>query len=408
MGKSWTRKRWVKAAVLTVGVADCVGIYYASHRLDNTVPDEVRYDRTAYTVPESSNMFHAGNTEMFADAGNNSVTHGGPALASASPAAQAPKAVELAAAPATPLRAPVLVSAPAVAAKPAAPAHLALAAPAKAAPAPVVKAKAAAPAHLALAAPAAHPAQAAPAPVAKAKTAAPARLALAAPAPAPAPAKVAPAPVAKAPAAKPAPVARLAAAAPKPAPAPAKAARQAEGPHSASVSHMLAALQPAPKAAARPAPAKAAAAPVVTPHLAAVAQPEKTFHASPAKLTGAKHTASLALGTDMPTSRVSTVSRKSRSHGATSLARLVPAPRETSEFAAAFAGMDSPISAQPLEATLPATTLAAPVLSADSTPVVSDTGLATAKGPVLENVLPAPQPELPAVSASAEDPAAKL
>jgi len=379
MGKSWTRKRWIKAAVLTVGVADCVGIYYASHRLDNTVPDEVRYDRTAYTVPESSNLFHAGNTEMFADAGNNSVTHGSPAMASASSAPTAPKAVELAAAPATPLRAPVLVSAPAVTAKPAAPAHLALAAPAAA------------------------PAKVASAPLAKAKPAAPAHLAMAA-----APAKAAPAPVVKAPAAKSALFARLAVAAPKPAPAPAKAARQAEGPHSTSVSHMLAALQPAPKAAARPAPATAAAAPVMTPHLAAVAQPEKTFHASPTRLTGAKHTASLALGTDMPTSKVSTVSRKSRSHSATSLARLVPAPRETSEFAAAFAGMDAPISAQPLEAKLPSTTFAAPVLSADATPTVSDAGLATVKGPALENVLPAPQPELPAVSASAGDPAAKL
>jgi len=383
MGKSWTRKRWVKAAVLTVGVADCLGIYYASHRLDNTVPDEVRYDRTAYTVPESSNMFHAGNTEMFADADDNGVTHSSPALASASPAAAAPamaaaapRPVELAVAPASPLRAPVLVGTSAVKVKPAAPAHLALAAPApapaKAAPAPVVKAKPAIQAHLALAAPT----------------------------------KIAPAPVAKAPTAKAAPVARLAAAAPKPVPA--KAAHQAEGPHGASVSHMLAALQPAPKVAARPAPAKAAAVPILIPHLATVAHPEKMFHAGPTKLTGAKHTASLALGTDLPAAKVSTVSRKSRSHSATSLARLVPAPRMTSEFAAAFAGMDAPIAAQPLEASLPAVGLATPVLSADSAPVVGDKAVATVRGSVLENVLPAPQPELPPVSASAEDPAAKL
>ena len=357
MGKSLSKKRWIKAAVLTVGVADCLGIYYASHRLDNTVPDEVRYDRTAYTVPESSNQFHAGNTAMFADAGDGGVTHGGPALAVASSpaahpakAAAAPKVVELAAAPAAraavpSLRAPVLVGDAAPVARPAPAARLAAAAPVKAAPAKA------------------------------------------------------------APLARPAPVIHLAAATPKPVQA--KPARQLEGPHKASVAHMLAALQPVAKAAPKPAAPKAVA-PVVTPHLATVAQPERVFHAAPARLTHAKHTAALALGTDLPTAKVTTIGKaKAKAHGRASLARLVPQPRESSEFATAFAGMDSPIAAQPLEATLP-TVAATPVLSADASPVADDGGLATAKGPVLENVLPAPQPELPPVSASADEPAAKL
>jgi len=187
MGKSLSKKRWIKAAVLTVGVADCLGIYYASHRLDNTVPDEVRYDRTAYTVPESSNQFHAGNTAMFADAGDGGVTHGGPALAVASTpaahpakAAAAPKVVELAAAPAAraavpSLRAPVLVGDAAPVARPAPAARLAAAAPVKATPAKAAPLARPAPAvHLAAAMPKSAPVKAAPAkaaakPPAKAK-----------------------------------------------------------------------------------------------------------------------------------------------------------------------------------------------------------------------------------------------
>lgn len=106
MGKNWSRKRWIKAALLTVGIADCVGIYYANSRLGQTVPDEVRYDRTAYTIPESSNMFHGAATPMFADAAPASAPVAAPpARASAPQLAQAeprraPLAHALGAAPA--------------------------------------------------------------------------------------------------------------------------------------------------------------------------------------------------------------------------------------------------------------------------------------------------------------------
>jgi len=152
MAAKTSRKKLIKAVVLTVGLADCVGIYLANDRLGESVPDSVRYDRTAYTVPESANMFHAAEPAMFADAAS--------AKAAVQPAAPAARMAARAAAP-------VLELAAAPAAKPAAAAPLAhalaAAAPVKAAPAPKAEAPVA---QLAMAA----PAKAAPA----AKVAAPA------------------------------------------------------------------------------------------------------------------------------------------------------------------------------------------------------------------------------------------
>ncbi len=59
MAVNKSRKQLIKAIVLTVGVADCVGIYLVSSRLDTAVPDEIRYDMAAYTIPENTNIFHA-------------------------------------------------------------------------------------------------------------------------------------------------------------------------------------------------------------------------------------------------------------------------------------------------------------------------------------------------------------
>lgn len=56
MAKSNSRKQWIKALVLTVGVADCVGIYLINQRLTAPVPDEVRFD-TAYTMPMDVGTF---------------------------------------------------------------------------------------------------------------------------------------------------------------------------------------------------------------------------------------------------------------------------------------------------------------------------------------------------------------
>lgn len=68
MAVNKSRKRWIKAVVLTVGVADCVGLYYAQHRLNQPVPDAIRYDPTAIMVPEENSMFRAGDAPQFASA----------------------------------------------------------------------------------------------------------------------------------------------------------------------------------------------------------------------------------------------------------------------------------------------------------------------------------------------------
>lgn len=281
MGKNVSRKRWIKFAVFAVGVADCAGIYYASHRLDNSVPDDVRFDRTAYSIPEASNQFHAGDAVMFAD-GAAASTASAPALASAGKAAFAPK-----------LAAAALVTA--------------------------------------------------------------------------------------------ASVARASATAPVAAP---------EGPRSSAVSRMLAALQPAVKEAPI-APVRASQAPVVTPHLARVERPAAVFHGA-RMLTDARATAGFTGAASAKPAAGTAPASPRRS--ATSLAGLVPKARTHSEFTAAFASLDAPIQAsQQLEHGLP--------VLADS---AGDRGFASASAPQLENVVPAPAAELPAFSASAEDPAAKL
>ncbi len=61
-------KRWIKAAVLTVGVADCVGLYYAQQRLNAPVPDKIRFDRTAIMVPDGHDRFRVGATVLLAEA----------------------------------------------------------------------------------------------------------------------------------------------------------------------------------------------------------------------------------------------------------------------------------------------------------------------------------------------------
>ena len=388
MGKSWTKKRWVKAAVLTVGIADCAGIYYANHRLGETVPDDVRYDTLAVTIPQSSNMFQAGDANMFGTP-ESAPTRSGPALAvietatpevaPAIPSIAAPKAapevLELAAAPKAGVGAPT-IHAPA----------LASAAPVKAT-APVKVAAAAR-----VPAPAAHLAAAPAAPAKAAAPAAPsasgrpaAHLALAAP--------VLHAPVAKA-------AAPTRAAQPTASPAPHLAQRSLEGPRGASVSRMLAAMQPAAKAAA-PAPVAKAHASVLTPHLAKLEKPPAEFHPAASSVTSQHHTAALALGSVAPSAKVKASVHKAPARSAASLAGLVPKARETSEFASAFAGLDAPLSSDQLE-------LALPALDTADAATAADTGLASAASPVLENVIPVAPAELPPVSASADEPAAKL
>lgn len=67
MAVQGSRKRWIKGALLVIGVADCAGIYLAQKRLSTPVPDAVRYDRTAFMVPESSNRFRT-DPVQFAEA----------------------------------------------------------------------------------------------------------------------------------------------------------------------------------------------------------------------------------------------------------------------------------------------------------------------------------------------------
>jgi hypothetical protein len=51
-----SRRKWIKAVVLTVGVADCAGIYLMNQKLNEPVSDEVRFD-TAYTMPLDTGTF---------------------------------------------------------------------------------------------------------------------------------------------------------------------------------------------------------------------------------------------------------------------------------------------------------------------------------------------------------------
>lgn len=50
-------KGLLKAAVLTVGVADCIGIYITQHRLTQPVPADIQYD-AAYASPGETGVFH--------------------------------------------------------------------------------------------------------------------------------------------------------------------------------------------------------------------------------------------------------------------------------------------------------------------------------------------------------------
>ncbi len=50
-------KGLLKAAVLTVGVADCIGIYVTQHRLTQPVPADIQYD-VAYASPGETGVFH--------------------------------------------------------------------------------------------------------------------------------------------------------------------------------------------------------------------------------------------------------------------------------------------------------------------------------------------------------------
>jgi len=87
MARNAAKKRWIKAIVLTVGVADCVGLYYAQQRLSTPVPDAIRYDRTAIMVPEEHNMFRAGAPAGLALASANATSQAIPAAPVAAPAA---------------------------------------------------------------------------------------------------------------------------------------------------------------------------------------------------------------------------------------------------------------------------------------------------------------------------------
>ena len=50
-------KGLLKAAVLTVGVADCIGVYVAQHRLTQPVPADIQYD-VAYASYGQPGVFH--------------------------------------------------------------------------------------------------------------------------------------------------------------------------------------------------------------------------------------------------------------------------------------------------------------------------------------------------------------
>ena len=67
MSANKSRKQLIKAIVLTVGVADCVGIYLANNHLGNSVPDDVRYDQSVYALPTGADTFRT-QPAMFANA----------------------------------------------------------------------------------------------------------------------------------------------------------------------------------------------------------------------------------------------------------------------------------------------------------------------------------------------------
>ena len=275
MARNASQRRWIKAAVIAFGVADCMGIYYAQQRLNQPVPDAIRYDRAAIMAPEDNAMFHAGPAPQLAMTDTRAV----PQIA---PSATAPRA-----AVAKPVAQPV-----------------------------------------------------------------------------------------------------LAAAAPQPSVAPAKAA------------------------------------PVVTPHLARVDAPAPNIHAASAKvlraaLTSQANTVAIALAAPAAkapaaktaSSLTKTVKAPLRqtlakaspdrasSHAKpSSLVHLVPQPRQSSEFASAFASFDAPIQpTQQLE-------LALPSVEQDR---VAQPDFAVSS-PALETPIPAAPVELPPVSASADTPEAKL
>ncbi len=56
MAKRNSRKQWLKAVVLTIGAADCVGIYVVNNRLSTPVPDDIRFD-IAHALPADQGIF---------------------------------------------------------------------------------------------------------------------------------------------------------------------------------------------------------------------------------------------------------------------------------------------------------------------------------------------------------------
>jgi hypothetical protein len=140
--------RWIKGLVLVFGVADCAGLYYAHQRLSAPVPDSVRYDMAAITVPESRNAFHVeGAMLAAADRAALPVARAVPELAPAE-AVTLPKLAVVA-----PL-APKAVAVPAVAAAAPKLAAAELSAAPRKAPVPALAAKAAPAHHVAAPAPA--------------------------------------------------------------------------------------------------------------------------------------------------------------------------------------------------------------------------------------------------------------
>lgn len=121
MAKSNSRKQWIKALVLTVGVADCVGIYMINQRLTAPVPDEVRFD-TAYTMPIDVGTFRPEQGAAPVLAIGPAAVAAKPAVADAAAAKNSRPAVALAPAAAAPaavsvarsndVRAPVVAAAP--------------------------------------------------------------------------------------------------------------------------------------------------------------------------------------------------------------------------------------------------------------------------------------------------------
>lgn len=67
MAKRNSRKQVLKAFVLTIGVADCAGIYVVNSRLSAPVPDDLRFD-LAYALPADQGVFRPdrANRQSFA------------------------------------------------------------------------------------------------------------------------------------------------------------------------------------------------------------------------------------------------------------------------------------------------------------------------------------------------------